>query len=499
MRIAAVVLHESRYSLDLQLLLGDLAAQTRLPDEVLVTAKMWLGVDETPAPAVLQEWLGADTPLRIVVTAGAGDAAVLEAARATDAQMLFVCRSGQRLAPRAVEILAGAAMTTGGHAVCGAHLPEEGGECGLARAPRLMSREALLAERAEPRRRSLVDTLLSSDTEGGGDAGALLEKRSAPARPRTARPRVLLIADTRGWAFERGFLHLREHVTEIDFTIWYITERPMWGGADYARFDLVYVPFHRWPNFTPPFGRAVGGLRSAAFRPASFTTSERFSADDIAYVNRFRRFHTVSRETFDVLAPHCPRLEHLTNPANMAWSGPRTRIRGRCIAAWNGKADREGQPDLKGLRTVIQPACRGAGVPLIVAEHSTTRVPTAEMPDWYRQANVYVCASLYEGASNSVVEAMAAGHALVSTDVGHVRELHDSQMAAFGGSGIVIVERSVDAVRNALAELARDPEQVEHMGRLNRAEIAERWSWDAWRERYLAFYERALEGAAAAA
>lgn len=94
--------------------------------------------------------------------------------------------------------------------------------------------------------------------------------------------------------------------------------------------------------------------------------------------------------------------------------------------------------------------------------------------------------------SNSVMEAMAAGHAVICTDTGNHREMRDSQILNLGDTGIVLVERSEAALTAALRHLAACPDHVLEMGRLNRREIAERWSWEVWRERYREFVELAL-------
>ena len=117
------------------------------------------------------------------------------------------------------------------------------------------------------------------------------------------------------------------------------------------------------------------------------------------------------------------------------------------------------------------------------------------MPAFYREANLAICMSLYEGASNSVMEAMAAGQALVSTDCGNVREMYDSQLKIFGESGIIILEeRTTEALVAALSELKEDVARVVRMGVLNRTEISERWSWKAWAPRYSKFIKDGLHG-----
>ena len=119
-----------------------------------------------------------------------------------------------------------------------------------------------------------------------------------------------------------------------------------------------------------------------------------------------------------------------------------------------------------------------------MAEYTTSRLTPEEMPAFYRKASVYLCASLYEGASNSVMEAMAAGLAVVATDVGNHREMVESQIRHLGDTGILLVDRTPDAFAQALDALKADPGRAQEMGKLNSREIKERWSWTAWKGRY---------------
>jgi glycosyltransferase involved in cell wall biosynthesis len=91
------------------------------------------------------------------------------------------------------------------------------------------------------------------------------------------------------------------------------------------------------------------------------------------------------------------------------------------------------------------------------------------------------------------MEAMASGHALLTTDVGNHREMQKAQLKNYGDTGIMIIERSEEALTEALIELQRDPARVLAMGELNRQEIADRWSWDVWKDGYAEFLRKALQ------
>ena len=164
------------------------------------------------------------------------------------------------------------------------------------------------------------------------------------------------------------------------------------------------------------------------------------------------------------------------------------------VFEWNGNAGHSNatKEDVKGYYTIIVPAWREADVRLNVAEYSTCKLPFEEMHEFYCKSNVALCASSYEGCSSSVLEAMACGLAVIATDVGNHREMQESQVAEYGESGILLVDRSTYSFTRAMEELVSDPKRVARMGELNRMEIIRAWSWDAWAERFAAFLRKGL-------
>jgi glycosyltransferase involved in cell wall biosynthesis len=192
----------------------------------------------------------------------------------------------------------------------------------------------------------------------------------------------------------------------------------------------------------------------------------------------------------------CTNVIYLTNPVDMQLFDAPTEVRDGIVAEWNGNSQHrvrnEPELDIKGWRTIVAPALAQTGTAAVVADYNAGRLQHEDMPGFYRQANVALCASLFEGASNSVMEAMASGLAVVTTDSGNAIEMHESELAHLGASGIIVVERSVQAFVDALEWLrALGPDRVLQMGRLNRNEIQARWSWEVWADGYGEFLDMA--------
>jgi colanic acid/amylovoran biosynthesis glycosyltransferase len=83
-----------------------------------------------------------------------------------------------------------------------------------------------------------------------------------------------------------------------------------------------------------------------------------------------------------------------------------------------------------------------------------------------QEADVFVLSSLSEGISNAVLEAMACGLPVVTTDCGGMREAVQD-----GVEGFVVPIRQPKLLAHALMQLADDPELRERMGQAGRKRI----------------------------
>lgn len=295
---------------------------------------------------------------------------------------------------------------------------------------------------------------------------------------------ALLIADVRGWVFDRNLRDMAVHLAgQIESTIWYMEDGRV-PDALLDAADMIYCPY-RWDlDARFPYEKAIGSLQSSIFRPDAPGPPD---ATDVAEVKRWTGFQVVNREIQTALwRLGCPNVWYLTNPVDTRVFYPQVRSRphDRIVASWSGNAMHPSPAgiDVKGFRSIAVPACRRTGVRLVVAERNSCPVPLDAMPAFHAQGNIVLCTSLYEGASSSIMAAMACGQAVLTTDCGNMREIRESQLAHLEATGIEIVERQPTAFAEALAALT--PERAAEMGRLNAVEIAARWSWSAWAGRY---------------
>lgn len=109
-------------------------------------------------------------------------------------------------------------------------------------------------------------------------------------------------------------------------------------------------------------------------------------------------------------------------------------------------------------------------------------LPRKEMPDLYRKGNVFVLPSLNEGMSNSLLEAMASGLAVVATDTGGTKELINKR------NGIVIQKGRQKVICEAFEKLYADSDSLLKKQEVSRNK-AMKMNWQEMAENYLKNYK----------
>lgn len=116
-----------------------------------------------------------------------------------------------------------------------------------------------------------------------------------------------------------------------------------------------------------------------------------------------------------------------------------------------------------------------------------------EMPEIYRQADLFVLPSHVEGMSNVLLEAMASGLPVVATTIpGSQEVVHE------GREGLLVEPSMPNQLCSALNGLIKDAEERERMGNAAR-ENAEKRSWRGIAEAYIDIYQSILREAPACA
>ncbi|MFD1562787.1 glycosyltransferase [Haloarchaeobius amylolyticus] len=108
----------------------------------------------------------------------------------------------------------------------------------------------------------------------------------------------------------------------------------------------------------------------------------------------------------------------------------------------------------------------------------TGYIPHDEINEYYETADLFVLPSKNEGMSNTVLEAMAAGLPIITTNTGGTEEL-------IHGNGMVVPPEDPDAISEAISRY--DKESIRAAGNESR-QIVEKMSWGKVADRYKAKY-----------
>jgi glycosyltransferase involved in cell wall biosynthesis len=114
-----------------------------------------------------------------------------------------------------------------------------------------------------------------------------------------------------------------------------------------------------------------------------------------------------------------------------------------------------------------------------------------EFCDLLEQSAIYVLPSDYENFPVCLLEAMAAGSAIVTT-AGHGCEEVVGDSAEIVTSGRIDAERCVEEIRAALRRLTSDRQYREDLGARARRRLEDNFAWPAVARYYLAVYEKVV-------
>jgi glycosyltransferase involved in cell wall biosynthesis len=115
----------------------------------------------------------------------------------------------------------------------------------------------------------------------------------------------------------------------------------------------------------------------------------------------------------------------------------------------------------------------------------TGRVEPEKMPDFYRDSDIYISATMQEGMSNAMLEAMASGLPIITTRCEGVDELIDK-------NGVIVEQAGIEPIAEAIKKLADDNGAHEQMS-IEARKKAEQFSWENAANNYLSCYRKILD------
>lgn len=107
-------------------------------------------------------------------------------------------------------------------------------------------------------------------------------------------------------------------------------------------------------------------------------------------------------------------------------------------------------------------------------------VPHEKLPEIYNRSDIFILPSLKEGMSNTILEAMASGLPIITTDTGGTEEL-------IKDNGIIVDKKRPESIKNAIKYYQEDETRIRTQGEKSR-QIAVDMSWENVAGEYMDIY-----------
>ena len=294
------------------------------------------------------------------------------------------------------------------------------------------------------------------------------------------KPKLLIVPDVPDWAFHRIALKIKNlYMDKYDIDIEYIQVgvsavtdliHNMYDMAVVLGYNsikrIVKTAESRGYNI---YDKVVfSGYDHLHYEAPARDPEVLFLENEVDWLRNLNYFTVSSQIMYDIYERHFPDKEILIvrDGVNTEEFKPNGGT-GRFVVGWCGHTRGN---HLKGV-DLISRACDKLGLEFYAVDKMEGGLSPDEMPDFYHNIDLYVCASICEGTPNPILEASSCGLPWVSTKVGIVPELYEQS------SGGIITQRDPESVTDAIKWMADHETERKLMGRRNRQAILENWTW----------------------
>jgi len=336
--------------------------------------------------------------------------------------------------------------------------------------------------------------------------------------------KIALIVDVDNWAFSNIARNVVKRLSQYyEFTIIpsdYVEDNLVKIWLMVKDYDLVHflwrghLIYHIFDNFDK-YIQSIGG-NSKIFKK-KYIFSKNFSTD--VYDHLFldedgmknitekvfdvcRNYYVSSKKLLDIYnvlpLKHKPWGE-ITDGVDLEKFYPQKldrfkNIKNRKIViGWVGNSKwQDNEVDFKGVNTILKPVINelideGYPVEMYFADRNERMISHDEMVDYYAKIDLYICTSQIEGTPNPVLESVACGVPIISTNVGIVPEALGKLQSKY-----ILKERSKECLKKKIIELIKNPEKFEQLSNEN-LESIKPWSWDNKVQDFKRFFDYCLK------
>jgi len=113
------------------------------------------------------------------------------------------------------------------------------------------------------------------------------------------------------------------------------------------------------------------------------------------------------------------------------------------------------------------------------------RIPADQMPEVYRNNDIFVMSSMHEGMSNAMLEAMASGLPIITTRCEGVEEL-------VADNGVIVPRAEVGEISQAISKVCDNEQNYSSMSSASR-KLATLYTWESVASNYIEYYQNIIE------
>lgn len=332
------------------------------------------------------------------------------------------------------------------------------------------------------------------------------------------KPKIALVVDVQGWCFWNIANEIKNNLGEYyDFEIIPLEniDNNIISLIFYVKdFDLVHFfwrghlsLFKELSWYIRSFNLTLEEYSERYLKNLNITTSvyDHLYLDNIDFTNSIlsyvKNYTVSSQKLFKIYNENDAIIKKpqmvISDGVNLELFKPKNLERFKqsdsLVIGWVGNSKWANiEEDVKGFKTILKPVLSELineryNIKTSFADKQIKMIAHEDMPDYYNKLDVLICVSKVEGTPNPVLEAMACGVPIITTDVGIVNEVLGPKQKEF-----ILSERSQKALKEAILKLYNDKSVLEELSQENLKQI-KKWDWQLITQKFQKFFDSNLK------
>ena len=252
------------------------------------------------------------------------------------------------------------------------------------------------------------------------------------------------------------------------------------------------------------FSENLSSLKITTCIPDHLLLDEYNNENNKKVINFVDNYYTISKRLYDIysnLDGYKKPYGVIINGVNLNYFKPSNLERfdkknNKLIIGWSGNSNFGGndKEDIKGVKTILIPAIEslkneGLNIELKIADRNEKLTPIDKMADYYNSIDIYVCTSKNEGGPNPIIESMACGVPVISTDVGFVKDILGKKQQEF-----ILKKRDIESLKDKIKQIYANRNILKELSQENIKQSI-KYSYDNQIDEYINFFNDTLKEA----